>query len=129
MKRSTPLKRYKRLNPRRKTARRSNQLRSPEYLAFVRTLPCCALQEEHDVMKTLMGQECSRGIHAHHAGRRPGTGVKAPDDTAIPLCDVHHFEWHQAAGMFHGWSREQRREWADARIAETKIAFSAWGAL
>ena len=123
MKRSTPLKRYKRLNPRRKTARRSNQLRSPEFLAFVRTLPCCMPQHMASMPM------CHGRVHAHHAGRRPGTGVKAPDDTAIPLCAVHHFDWHQAAGMFHGWSREQRREWADARIAETRVAFNAWGVL
>lgn len=82
----------------------------PHYLAFVRTLPCCA-------GPTL----CGGRVDPHHAGRRPGIGMKAPDRTAIPLCVAHHRDWHGGGGSFLFWSKERRREWSDGKIAQTHV--------
>jgi hypothetical protein len=47
-------------------------------------------------------------------------GQRAHDETAIPLCLVHHHDWHAMAGVFATMKREERREWSLARIAETR---------
>lgn len=64
--------------------------------------------------------ECSGRIDPHHAGRRPGMGLKAPDDTAIPLCRWHHRALERLFGPFHGWERDQLWTWREERIAETR---------
>lgn len=55
--------------------------RHPEYLDFVRTLPCCI---------------CDRPgpNEAHHAGADRGMGIKCNDTRAISLCSRCHAEWH-----------------------------------
>lgn len=87
------------------------------YLLFVKGLRCCAPGAPNG---------CSRGVEAHHAGRR-GVGQKAADDTAIPLCSAHHRGpgWHDHRGPFLGWTAPERREWADSRIAETQQRWAA----
>lgn len=121
IKRKTPLRTKRRVvaRPPRRTKRAGSD---PAYLARVRLLPCCA-PYERVVGGPLRGGElkvCSGRIHAHHAGRKPGTGLKANDLTAIPLCAAHHMEWHSGTNTFRGWTKEQRREWSDERIAETQ---------
>lgn len=64
--------------------------------------------------------ECSGRIDPHHAGRRPGMALKAPDDTAIPLCRWHHRALERLFGPFHGWVAEQLWAWREERIAETR---------
>ncbi len=49
--------------------------RSKEYLAFVRTLPCCVPDSNCMPRETVM---------YHHTTR------KGPDDETIPLCYYHH---------------------------------------
>lgn len=83
----------------------------PAFLSDVRRLPC----RMHSVL-------CYGRIHAHHAGERPGIAMKAPDNTAIPLCETHHREWHAATGMFFGWTKLLRRYWADEAIEWTRAA-------
>lgn len=87
------------------------------YLEAVRQLPCC-----HPRL-SLIGPDallCQGRIHAHHAGRKPGTSLKAPDSTAIALCEAHHRQWHDANGVFSGWTKADRRRWADAAIDDTR---------
>lgn len=87
--------------------------RDMPYMAAVRAMRCCVGRLEPGF--------CSPGgVEAHHAGERPGVGLKAPDNTCIPLCRRHHAEWHAASGYFRGWDRARRRIWADDRIAETQ---------
>jgi hypothetical protein len=50
--------------------------RDPDYLAFVRSLPCCVCGSR-------------RSIEAHHTGPR-GLSQKSSDFSAIPLCAVIH---------------------------------------
>lgn len=66
------------------------------------------------------GSICLGPTHAHHAGRKPGTALKAPDNTAIPFCAKHHREWHDANGFFTGWLKIARREGADCFISRTR---------
>ena len=103
--------------PRRLKTPRSN----PAYLAFVRTLGCCAILQHFRV------RFCDGPIHAHHAGRRPGVGMKAPDDTAIPLCSAHHRAWHDGAGPFLGMSKLERFAWSLVRIGEVRALYAEEG--
>lgn len=86
----------------------------PAYLARVRLLPCSA--------RHLLGHFCAGRIEAHHAGERPGVGLKAHDYTAIPLCQLAHREWHAASGPFKTWNRDRRRAWSHEQIARTQGA-------
>lgn len=61
-----------------RSATRKRIGKSPAYLEWLHHLPCC-----------IMDHECGGAITAHHAGSR-GLGQKAPDYTAVPLCDKHH---------------------------------------
>ena len=56
---------------------RSIREQSPEYLAYIRARKCCVCFGPSDV---------------HHL-RTVGAG--GSDYTAVPLCRVHHTEWHQ----------------------------------
>src|SRR3974377_338606 len=56
--------------------------RDPEYLRFVRNLPCAVCST-------------SRGIEASHTGPH-GIGQKSSDRSAIPLCRKHHRTGDQA---------------------------------
>lgn len=55
--------------------------RSPRYLKFIRSLPCCVCGR-------------TRSIEAAHVGPR-GMGQKCSDLETIPLCALHHKEQHR----------------------------------
>lgn len=124
MKRS-PLKRRIPLRPRRsRRAAKQTQVDSA-YLAAVRLLPCCApsslaMALVLEFRGTTEAIDHLGPVHAHHAGRKPGTALKAQDNTAIPLCNKHHRAWHDTNGVFRGWTKAQRRYWADAAIQDTR---------
>ena len=67
---------------------------------------------------------CSPVTEAHHAGSR-GIGQKAHDHSSVPLCSVHHREFHAAAGPFKGWTQAKRRAWAELVLA---VVESRWRA-
>jgi hypothetical protein len=52
-------------------------------------------------------------------------GQKADDSTAVPLCMGCHDAWHGCRGVFEGWVKAQRREWADAAVERTRAAYAA----
>lgn len=57
----------------------------PAYLRWIRAQPCSV-------------PNCkARHVQAHHAGAH-GLGQLAHDRTAIPLCDNHHWEFHNQLG-------------------------------
>lgn len=129
LKRKTALKRGKPM--RRKVPRRVRRSGDPEYMEKVRRLPCCAPRSvivfAYEPRKGFIDPGTARSdvehsgrIHAHHAGRRPGTGMKAHDDTCIALCEKHHRQWHDGTGVFAQWDKIDRRMWADAAIADTQ---------
>lgn len=100
LKRKTPLTarqpmRRKATSPRRsesqpKPRKADTRFRSPSYLAFVRTLPCCACDitpcDAHHVV----------GIYG--AG---GMGLKAEDSLSMPLCRACHMELHREPWWLH----------------------------
>lgn len=124
MKRS-PLRRKSPVKPKRKKPRRSGRVRDPKYLEFVRTLPCCAPHVPEFVVLT---QPCGQS-EAHHAGNDRGYGQKCSDHDTIPLCRTAHAHWHTGTGMFAGWTKERRRDWARDMIIATQARAVAAGVL
>ena len=65
------------------------RIRSPKYLAKVRSMPCHVQQDD---------KHCNGSpVHAHHLTCIEGEGVmgdKAGDDKALPLCSFHHRTLH-----------------------------------
>ncbi len=108
--RKTPLARTSRMPARRSTPRRSSRVSDPAYLAWVRTLVCCA----RDL------SPCSGGIEADHAAKKVGGGRKSDDRGAIALCRSHHQARHDYAGPFRSWTAPQLRAWLDEHIVATQ---------
>lgn len=88
----------------------------PAFLAWVRTERCC-----------VGSRSCSGRIEAHHAGKNPGVGLKAPDNTAVPLCQHHHRQITDHSGMFKGLGREALRVLQDRWVGETYARYLSAG--
>lgn len=116
-----PVKREKKpKRMRRRRARRISGVGSdPGYLARVAKLPCPG-------PRLFPGHVCVLPVQVDHdrnpRGRLTGTGRKEPDDTGTPKCVLLHQQWTDHAGPFRGWTWEQRRDFADQQIAETRAA-------
>jgi len=90
LRRSAPLRRspppQRKVPVRRKRSRpRRGPDRSPEYLAWIRTLSCVICWRER------AGSTVIEAAHTNVLGRR-GMGQKTSDFSAIPLCGAHHRE-------------------------------------
>jgi hypothetical protein len=113
--RRTPLRRTTRLRARGKGAYARRE-RDVDYMLAVKGLPCA-----------LSGVEgagaCAGKVEADHAGER-GLGVKAADDTCIPLCSSHHRARTDARGFFAAMSKDERRHWCKVTIARTQLAIA-----
>ena len=110
-----PLRRRKWMRARR--PRRLDRVGSDvAYLDWVRTQPCLAKR---------FGT-CGGRIEAHHAGKNPGVGMKAPDRTAVPLCSRHHADLTAHRGGFRA-PAAIRRLWQDEWIAETLSRYLSHG--
>ena len=111
VKREKARKPLRRSRPMRKRAPRrlSRPGSHPEYLAWVREQPCW--------FTGALFSACEGRIHAHHAGRKPGVGMKADDLTAIPLCAKHHRAWHDMTPPFSGMNKLERFAWSERIIA------------
>lgn len=89
---------------------------NPAYRDFVRSQPCC--------VRGMPGAgPCAGEIEANHAGAKPGMAMKAPDDTCLPKCHRHHEQWTIHRGAFLGWTKNQRRAWADPLIEIMRALF------
>lgn len=75
---------------RKKSALHAGPARDPLYLEWLRTLRCCACG-------------AAPRSEAAHTGRDGGTGIKASDYSAIPLCHLCH-----RTGMYCYHSGKQR---------------------
>lgn len=65
---------------------KTERLRSPRHLAWVRSLPCSV-------------PGCIRAdIQAHHVRKGAGTALKPSDAFTVPICPEHHYE-----GDNEGW--------------------------
>ena len=120
----TPLKRRSQLRPKRwgikpRRPRRLDKPQSdPARLAWVREQVCTLGAQ---------GYICGGRTEAAHEGRKPGLALKCPDAQTIPLCQTHHRQWTDHTGVFKGWTKEQRRAWAEERIAETTARYLSHG--
>lgn len=92
----------------------------PEYLRFVALQPCRVREVVEGATK------CRGDVVACHIvfGRgQKGTGLKADDRQAIPMCCGHHDEFdgrNRGKGTtFARWSQGRRDRWAARQIAET----------
>lgn len=114
LKRHTPMKRGGRIRwkPPRRLKRPGSD---PAYLAAVRTLPCAA-------RSIPVATPCRGPMDPHHAGRRPGVGLKCDDKDAIPMCRGHHEDVEHLTGMFRHWTKPVRLAWYDEQIALTRAA-------
>lgn len=130
MKRS-PLRRKTRLSPKRAAVRRSSRVLDEAYLAWVRLQPCSISRwidrnEGHVCPSTrFYGSSftCSGPTDPDHKRQGVGAGKRASDRDAWPVCRRHHGDRHALTGVFKGWTREQMREFIDARIAEANAAY------
>ena len=69
--------------PKKREKPRRGPTRSPEYLSWIRTLPCAVCQRQPTVFLPI------EAAHTHALGPR-GMGQKSSDFSAIPLCFWHH---------------------------------------
>ncbi len=88
-------------------------------MGWVKTQPCVAR------FLVVRGNECGPVIHAHHMG---GRYDKAGDRNCVPLCFLHHADWHGrvgGGGVFAGWPLERKRAWGRDAIAATLATWEA----
>jgi hypothetical protein len=85
----------------------------PAYKQFVEGLHCCAP----------CAGGCVSRSRAHHHTQRRGIGTRAHDRDAMPLCLVHHDDFHRGIGPFRDWSLQKRRDWQDEMVLETQRAW------
>jgi hypothetical protein len=141
IKRSAPLQRRKRLRrgPSRRTLNR--KLAETLYLRWLHSQPCIGTDafppgEYHGPWHIAMrdkhpGHVCAGRIeqsHARNIGSLPtGMGRKEDDFKSVPMCSGLHRQWEERSGWFAGWTKEQRRAWFIARIAECHLRFQQEG--
>ena len=90
------------------------------YLAWVRAQPCAA---------RALGP-CWGGIEAHHDRDMTGLALRSHDHRAIPLCRRHHQHVDQAArGIFSGKTRDERRDFFEAALFDTRERWERWRAI
>lgn len=74
-----------------------SRLRSKDYLAFIRSLPCVAC-----------GNPLTEAAHVRYAEAKAGKpitgrGIKSSDCYCAPLCNRHHVEQHDAGDERAWW--------------------------
>jgi hypothetical protein len=69
---------------------------------------------------------CEGVTEADHAGDIGvrGLGMKAADDTCVPLCTKHHRERTEYKGFFHGFLTFELREYMDSRIRHYQAMYA-----
>lgn len=124
-----PLKRRKRIQAKRWGVSRGPSRRvkreTPDdkaYKAWIHTQPCVYDgQGSHDCAWTRDWNP----IEQSHERNMTGMGRKEPNHRSIAMCRELHRQWEQHKVNFAGWSKEKRREWFAARVAEANAAFAA----
>jgi hypothetical protein len=80
--------------------------RDEDYLAFVRTQPCCVCRDPNST-------EAHHPRVGHINDGGPGMAQRASDKWALPLCSRHHRELH---------SMSEREFWASLNIDPLALA-------
>lgn len=77
---------------------------NPAYLAWLRKQPCCV-------------KDCKcTPVQSHHC-TGAGMSLRAHDQHAMPLCWIHHNDFHDLRGPFKWWMKEQRKLWQRMQAA------------
>ncbi len=74
--------------------------------------------------------QCAGPIDPHHAGKNPGVGMKAPEDTTVPCCRRHHEAITGQVGgygPFQALGEAGRRALQDEWIAESTARYLGHG--
>ena len=87
----------------------------PDYLAFVRTLPCVLCPDD---TSTEAAHVSFRDLSVGKMGR--GMGSKEHDKFALPLCGQHHRDQHDAG--------DERAWWKDRGVDPVKLALAIYSA-
>lgn len=123
-------KRERRIRQALGTARRrsayASRERDTEYMRFVKTLTCAASSATWAAMPWHIDPvhvRCRGPIEADHMGAR-GVGRKADDRTCVPMCQSHHRDRTDHAGLFKHATKDQLRTWRAQVIAETQAAYA-----
>lgn len=95
----------------REKPRRTSRVVDEDYLAIVRTLPCCAAY--------LDGHRGEGGCDPHHVTHL-GLGAKGDDTDAVPLQRTCHDDVHGGRGPFKDWTKARRESWLRAMIDQTR---------
>ena len=94
--------------------RQAERERDPTYLAFIRELPCCA--------PSVTECQSPPPQHPHHS-TGAGMGMKTGDRETMPLCWMHHRQFHEGKGPFDGWTRDERRRWQEEQVERCLAAY------
>lgn len=86
------------------------------FVGWVKRQRCCAGERGR----------CQGGIEAHHAAIRSGLALRGHDRTCVPLCSLHHRNWHDASGVFREMRKPERHDWARAQMAVAAARYVAW---
>lgn len=95
----------------------------PDYISWIKRQPCAAR----------FHGDCQNGVEAHHArhrtsstsNRKPGLGQKAHDDTAVPLCTLHHRRFHDGGAPFVAMGRQGCGEWMDKVALKMRTLYAS----
>lgn len=83
---------------------KTERLRSPRHLAWIRTLPCS--------VPGCTGEM----VQAHHVRKGAGVALKPSDRSAVGLCLDHHTEGHQG-----GWRSFEVRYGVDLSAIAARL--------
>ena len=109
--RRVPLKRsYMRRSPARRIARETPE--ETVYKDWLHTQPC--------IVTGHVGER----VQASHVGSGGMGQKKGTWFYAVPMRDDVHRDWEGHCGQFTGWSREERRGFADAWVALTQARWT-----
>jgi len=102
----------------------------PRYMTWLRgeicraPVPCVLLSgpPHHSTNGSTVSPE--DGPSRKQLGGRRGKSQTAHDHFAFALCVRHHRQFHDEAGPFAGWTKEQRREWQDRCVRESRNRYA-----
>jgi Protein of unknown function (DUF968) len=83
---------------------KTERLRSPRHLAWVRSLPCSVPGCRGEM------------VQAHHVRKGAGVGMKPADRYAAPVCIEHHTEGHTG-----GWRTFEARYGVDLSAIAARL--------
>lgn len=109
------------MRQRRATPRRSDRVRDPEFMRWVRRQPCSVRVDPPDPNRLT---PCSGRVQADHMGER-AVGRKADDITCAPMCAGHHVQRSSHHGSFFELDQAQLREWRGRAIERTQADWRA----